>query len=147
MFVSTLFRSITAAVLLLQAAAAHAQQPTDQSASGTFHLKVCNSRNFIVYAAVKYNSDGSNYVTHGWWPIEPKHCFDIGDFRKGDFYVFAQTFDSNPVQVFVAGSDLVKLCVVMKVNFTYSGTRTCNATEYRDFSHLVVSNPTLTWTL
>jgi uncharacterized membrane protein len=147
---SGFLRLLGGAILLSQIPVAAAQQSTNRApvvSSETFHFKICNSRVFTVYVAVKYNSDGSNYITHGWWPIEPKHCFDISDFRRGDFYVFAQTFDQNPVQVFVIGSDFAKVCIVEKHNFTFFGNRACNASEYRDFSHLVVQRSTLTWNL
>jgi uncharacterized membrane protein len=150
MFASRFSRSMAGAVALLQLTAAHAQQPSTRisaAASATFNFKVCNLRTFIVSVAVKYNSDGANFITHGWWHIQPRTCQEISDFRQGDFYVFAQTFNLNPVQVFVVGSDLAKFCVIEKVNFTYSGTRTCNEAEYRDFSHLVVSTSTVTWNL
>jgi len=61
-------RLLVGAILLSQIPVAAAQQSTSRTpavSSETFHFKICNSRVFTVYAAVKYNSNGSNYVTHG----------------------------------------------------------------------------------
>ena len=138
-------RSAAIALLFSQLMTAPLQRAA-AAGSDTFHFKVCNTRIFSVFLAVRYNSDGVNYVTHGWWVIEPHTCQEISDFRTGDFYLFAQTFNKIPTQVFVVSSDTVKICVEVGA-FTYSGDRACGQADIRDFSHMVVSKPTVTWTL
>jgi uncharacterized membrane protein len=148
MSLSRLCSYVSAATLLLvltaasQPAGSGATEPADR-----FHFKVCNTKTFTIIVAVRFNSDGKNYVTHGWWQIEPLTCQEVADFRRGHFYMFAQSFNTNPIQVFVLGSDLARFCVTLSGSFSYSGTNTCDVADYRDFSHLVVSNPTLRWTL
>jgi uncharacterized membrane protein len=148
---SFLIRSLAGALVSTAlVGATSAQSPSTNLAaksSETFLFKVCNSRTFHAYVAVRFNSDGKNFVTHGWWPIRPRTCQDIADFRKGNFYVFAQSFDTNPIQVFVHGPQLVKICVVDRKNFTYIGTRNCNPSDLRDFSHLRVMKNTVSWNL
>jgi uncharacterized membrane protein len=114
---------------------------------GWFHFRICNCRSAAVSAAVKYNSDGTNFATHGWWQIEANTCQDIADFRQGDFYMFAQSIVSGTLQVFTAGSDTAKFCVSSPANFTYFGTKTCAARDQRDFTHIKLSKPATTWLL
>jgi len=114
--------------------------------SETFLFTVCSQQDFPVIVAVKFNTDGSRFMTHGWWKIEPGTCQDIGDFRKGEFYFFAQTYRTNPIKVFVKGSDLVKLCVKLE-NFTYFAMPACDSNELRDFSRALVSSDRLRWGL
>jgi uncharacterized membrane protein len=143
-------RAVILTGLVLFSTASAQPQSIDESIAeppGRFLLKVCNTRTIIVILAVRYNVDGKNYVTHGWWQISPRTCQEIAHFRQGHFYMFAQSFDTNPIQVFVHGSDLAKFCVTLNSRFSYSDNKSCGAAERRDFSHLVVSTPTLTWNL
>jgi len=155
---SRLYRLLTAGALLLLIASsgAEAAQCEQEGAAiavtpeppGMFHFKICNCRNAAVAAAVKYNADGTNFVTHGWWQIEANTCQDIADFRQGDFYMFAYGIASHTMQVFVGGPDTAKVCVnSAPAPFTYTGTKTCAPSDQRDFTHIKVSKPAITWVL
>jgi uncharacterized membrane protein len=152
MFVSQLSPCLGAAAIVLAMTAP--SEPADSAATepaGRFHFEVCNEKTFPIMVAVRYNSDGVNYITHGWWYIPPgppgRRCQSIAHFRNGDFYFYAQSFNTNPIRVFVVGSDLAQFCVTTTERFTYSGAKTCDASDRRDFSHLVISGSILTWTL
>jgi uncharacterized membrane protein len=135
------------AVLGITSANSQSPKPAWSAFSETFLFRVCSQQDVPVFIAVRFNADGSNFMTHGWWIIERGTCQDIADFRKGEFYVYAQTYGTNPIKVFVTGSDLAKMCVKLPENFTYSAMPACDPGERRDFSRVFVTSDMFTWSL
>lgn len=112
-----------------------------------FTFKVCNSKAFVINVAYVGAPVGGDRRIKGWLSVQPKSCREIGKFKTGDFHFFAQTFNTNPIQVFVnAGSKLSKFCVGEKT-FDFPPERACRSDQKRDFSLLHVTNDNLSWNL
>jgi uncharacterized membrane protein len=124
----------------------HATPPAASNApASTFTFKVCNSKADIINVAY-VDANGDSRRVRGWWKVQPRSCKEIGKIKTGDFYFFAQTFNTNPIQVFVNGSKLTKFCIEEK-SFNLPANKTCKPEQKRDFSFARVTNDTLTWNL
>lgn len=121
--------------------------PTPDPEPATFVFQVCNQNQpTSIWVAIVKHENGNDWTAEGWWEVQRGQCRDIGTFRRGHFYFFAQTFNTNPIRVFVQSADQRKFCV-KNSRFSQPSTTNCAASEQRDFSHVYVNGPRQNWNL
>lgn len=88
-------------------------------------LNICNDSDSRVAVAVGYK-DGEEWVTEGWWNLQPKSCEPILPEPLGErfYYIYARDWDTGGDW---GGS--TPMCTQSKV-FTIRGVEDCQAKGY-----------------
>lgn len=82
----------------------------------------CNKAGEEVWSAIAYNEKGDEYISQGWWHLDPGQCVKVikGKLEKSHYYVYGvmgDGSDENPERV-LAGGDR-NLCtndILFKIN-------------------------------
>jgi uncharacterized membrane protein len=87
---------------------------------------VCNENTKLAYVAMGY-WDNLQYVSDGWWTVEPGKCavtYD-GALQYQFYYIYGETESDKAGNVLTWGGD-VMLCVNPANNYTIWGDITCD---------------------
>jgi len=127
------------AIIILGVFAAIATTRTAPSA--TFAFEVCNRSNLRASIAVLHYSDAlSDWLAEGWWSANSGSCTNIGNFKKGQFYYYANEYNGNAEWPGDFGS-----CVRFPGPFKDRvGSRRCSSNEHKLFSRASVSRDKFT---
>jgi uncharacterized membrane protein len=123
--------------------------PTPARAAGLLSLEVCNKSGRDATVSVSFMEPGSDqWVTRGWFAVNPGACIVVGGTDNANFYMYAETLNSGDLSW--GGSH--NLCVQYPGPYTVYETgngRTCNDNEeLRGFMPMHADEAgTYTWTL
>jgi len=90
---------------------------------------LCNRANRTVWAAIGYLSDNSDWLSRGWWKVEPGEC--VKPIRKAlqraEYYVHVSTSEAHE-ELALTKSDM-NLCIA-DVKFEILGKDNCELRGY-----------------